>query len=249
MPESEYLPATEPLWFVSLQSLTGNGVFVCGSARTIALFAAVCRAVAFEGFDSVIKAFFCFVAGGCGLKVFISGGCKNGKSMHAQRIAIRMRKPETPLYYLATMIPADSEDDARIMRHRSEREGWGFITVETGHDFLSAVGNCDNSGTFLLDSVTALLAGEMFTPDGPVTDAYKKVAGDLMYIMSRIGDMVIVSDFIYSDAFLYDDLTDAFRYGLAYIDRQMARLCDLVLEVCGGICIAHKGGDLCHGFY
>lgn len=65
------------------------------------------------------------------MNIFISGGCKNGKSYHAQELARDMAvQGGLPLYYLATMIPHDDEDRARIRRHLSERDGWGFETVE-----------------------------------------------------------------------------------------------------------------------
>ena len=69
------------------------------------------------------------------MNIFISGGCKNGKSYHAQELARNMsREKSLPLYYLATMIPTDDEDRARIRRHLSEREGWGFDTIEQGRN-------------------------------------------------------------------------------------------------------------------
>jgi len=179
------------------------------------------------------------------LKVFISGGCKSGKSLYAQRLSQKMQKPGAPLYYLATMIPTDNEDDERIARHQKEREGCGFETVEVGCDITAAVKQCDKQGIFLLDSVTALLANEMFGPDGRVMpDAFIKVAAQLTEVLNSINDIVIVSDYIYSDAIVYDDLTEAYRRGLAYIDKQAARLCDVVLEFCGGNSIAHKGAEL-----
>jgi hypothetical protein len=55
---------------------------------------------------------------------------------------------------------------------------------------------------------------------------------------------VIVSDFIYSDAFLYDDFTEAYRRGLAFIDKKVAELSDVVIEVCAGNSIIHKGARL-----
>ena len=61
------------------------------------------------------------------MNVFISGGAKNGKSMFAQRAAKEMAEEKgARLYYVATMIPHDEEDEARIARHIREREGWGF---------------------------------------------------------------------------------------------------------------------------
>jgi len=189
------------------------------------------------------------------MRVFISGGSKSGKSSLAERLSQKMRKPHTPLYYLATMIPKDSEDEARILRHRQERESCGFETVESGRDILTVVGACDWNGVFLLDSVTALLANEMFGSalDNHVNPhACKKVADDLTKLISRASDTVIVSDYIYSDAFIYDELTELYRRGLAYIDRRMAMLCDVVLEACWDNYIIHKGDDIymefTHGF-
>jgi len=176
------------------------------------------------------------------VKIFISGGCKNGKSSLAEKLSAQIRKPCTPVYYLATMIPADSEDEARIIRHQRDREGCGFLTIEAGRDILPSIDKCDSNGTFLLDSSTALLANEMFTIGGKVEpDAYKKVAEDLIQLLSQVNDVVIVSDYIYSDAILYDELTESYRRGLAYIDKRMASACDVVIEVCGGTQIIHKG--------
>ena len=100
------------------------------------------------------------------MNVFISGGCKNGKSYYAQRLArSAAEEKDLPLYYLATMIPTDDEDQARIIRHLQEREGWGFDTIEWGLDICGCLKGRTVSGdvvspegVFLLDSVTALLS-------------------------------------------------------------------------------------------
>ena len=97
------------------------------------------------------------------MSTYISGGCKNGKSFYAQRVAMT---GGTPLYYVATMIPRDGEDLARIRRHRDERAGWDFETLECGRDILSCLDSADPKGSFLLDSVTALLSNEMFSAEG-----------------------------------------------------------------------------------
>jgi adenosylcobinamide kinase/adenosylcobinamide-phosphate guanylyltransferase len=179
------------------------------------------------------------------MKIFISGGSKSGKSRYAERIALKLRKNNMPVYYLATMIPVDDEDYARIERHRREREGHGFETIEAGRDFISATEKCDAGGTFLLDSVTALLANEMFDRDSNADlSAYKRVSSYLTDLLNRANNIVIVSDYIYSDAFLYDEVTEAYRRGLAYIDRQIARQSDVVLEINAGICTPHKGAEL-----
>ena len=176
------------------------------------------------------------------MRIFISGGCKNGKSSYAQDIAHKMRKPNTPLYYLATMIPTDKEDEDRITRHKKDREGYGFETIEIGRDIFAAMQKCDNRGTFLLDSTTALLANEMFPLEGSARpDAYKKVTADLLQLLDRINSIVIVSDYIYSDAMIYDEQTEAYRRALAHIDKKIAAACDTVIEACYGTFITHKG--------
>jgi len=179
------------------------------------------------------------------MSVYISGGCKNGKSFYAQRIAQAMG---TPLYYLATMIPHDDEDRARIKRHIAERDGWGFETIECGTDILSALDNADENGAFLLDSVTALLSNEMFTETGDFDpDSPKRVAEALLEFVRRAPNIVMVSDFIFSDAALYDSYVEAYREGLAYIDRTLAKECDHVIEVVNGTIIMHKGDVSCLG--
>ena len=187
------------------------------------------------------------------MKIFISGGSKSGKSFYAQKLAQKINKPGTPLYYIATMIPMDSEDESRVARHRLERDGWGFETVEAGHDIAASIDRCDKKGTFLLDSVTALLANEMFSYDNEKHefftdyDAYKKVAVDIIEVLNKLSDMIIVSDYIYNDAMIYDDVTEAYRRSLGYIDRQTARVCDVVLEFCCGSHIVHKGNEVFNG--
>ncbi len=172
------------------------------------------------------------------MSTYISGGCKNGKSYYAQRVA---KASGAPLYYVATMIPHDDEDLARIRRHREERAGWGFETLECGHDILECLENADPGGSFLLDSVTALLSNEMFPASGMDEVAPARIAEALEEFVRRAPNTVLVSDFIFSDAMLYDAWTEAYRRGLAYIDRRLAAACDNVIEVASGQFIVHKG--------
>ena len=183
------------------------------------------------------------------MNIFISGGCKNGKSYHAQELARSMaQESNLPLYYLATMIPRDEEDDARIRRHLSEREGWGFDTIEQGEHICEALRTktvsgepVDPNGVFLLDSVTALLSNEMFREDGTIDFAApKRLAEELTNFAQETGNTVFVSDYIYSDSFAFDDFTESYRQGLALLDRTLAKLCDQVVEVTYGFKYLYK---------
>jgi len=219
------------------------------------------------------------------MNILISGGAKNGKSYYAQKLAKQMAEnganrgkiKTVPLYYIATMVPRDEEDHARIRRHIAERAGWGFETLEWGKNLRRLLQNADATtrqrsdaavqyqdstvtqetgakcgaeietkcgadsgidprGVFLLDSVTALLSNEMFREDGTMDpSASERVAEDCTAFARATGNTVFVSDYIYADADRYDAMTEDYRRGLAWVDRQLAKVCDRVVEVSAGV--------------
>lgn len=174
--------------------------------------------------------------------IFITGGAKNGKSSLAQELAVQLSGGGKH-YYIATMIPVDDEDRERIRRHVADRDGMGFETVECGRNILSCLPRVDPQGSFLLDSATALLMNELFLPpDWRVDpDAGARVGDELVEFAGSVANIVIVSDYIYSDALRYDEVTETYRRGLASIDRKLAAASDVVLELAAGNIIVHKG--------
>jgi adenosylcobinamide kinase/adenosylcobinamide-phosphate guanylyltransferase len=176
--------------------------------------------------------------------VFISGGAKNGKTTLGQDMAVKL-SAGGPHYYVATMIPADDEDRERIRRHIEDRDGMGFETIEVGRGILSCLEKADSDATFLLDSVTALLLNELF-PD-PLScemdvEAAHKCAEQVAEFARSVKNAVIISDYIFSDAVRYDEVTETYRKCLADIDRKIAAISDTVIEVSAGNYIIHKGG-------
>lgn len=95
--------------------------------------------------------------------VLITGGAKNGKSSLAQNLAVKLAEGGKR-YYIATMIPSDQEDRDRIRRHIADRDGWASETVEQGRDIAKVLTKADPNGSFLLDSVTALLLNDFPGP-------------------------------------------------------------------------------------
>ena len=178
------------------------------------------------------------------MTVLIIGGAGSGKSALAERTAVRLAAGGERIY-LATMLPADAEDRARIARHRAARGGLGFHTVERGRDLAGLpAGALPPGSTLLLDSVTALLTNEMFPPGPdfrPDDTAPARCAAHLLALAARTRHAVYVSDDIFSDAAAYDDVTEGFRRGLALIHRSLAPAFDTVVEVCAGLPVLHKG--------
>lgn len=173
------------------------------------------------------------------MKILLLGGSKSGKSGLAQCLARNLAGTKA-LYYWATMEPTDAEDQARIRRHLRERAGWGFQTVEQGRDLPRALHTLDGGGTVLLDSVTALLANEMFGLEMDL-DAPKRVTRNLLQLGNSVANLVCVCDDLFRDAGRYDPMTEEYRRGLAQICRSLASEFDVTSEVLLGKPKAYRG--------
>lgn len=177
------------------------------------------------------------------MKVFISGGAKNGKSTLAQNLAVSLAGGGKH-YYVATMIPVDTEDEDRIRRHIADRDGLGFETLECGRNILSCLERADKNGTFLVDSATALLQNAIFPSEKNYEmdrNGAKACADDLVTFVQSVRHAVVVSDYIYSNGQTFDEGTMAYCRCLADLDRRLARVCDTVVEACAGQYIVYKG--------
>jgi len=87
--------------------------------------------------------------------LLVTGGARSGKSSYAQRRAEALAEPR---YYLATahLDAADPDMAARIARHRADRAGRGWTTIEVPDDLAAAI---PRDGVVLVDCVTLWLAG------------------------------------------------------------------------------------------
>lgn len=167
------------------------------------------------------------------------GGSKSGKSHLAQELC---RELGGAMVYWATMEPVDSEDRARIENHLRDREGWGFETLEAARDLPTAFDRLPNNATVLFDSATALLANEMFRPDGTMDkDAGERSARELFALSRSCRHLVCVCDDLWRDGQDYDSWTEEYRRQLAGICRTLAAEFDAVAEVVCGIPRFYKG--------
>ena len=178
--------------------------------------------------------------------VFICGGSKSGKSSLAQNISKALSK-DNPLYYVATMIPSDAEDKEKIRLHIEDRADMGFDTVECGTDIVTVLNTTDKNGTFMLDSVTAQLTNEMygnFMTLGADKSAGKRCTEQIKELAFSVENIVIVSDYIFTDANIYDEDTQFFIKSLAQIGNSIAQYADVVIEMNFGNATVHKGKDI-----
>ena len=181
------------------------------------------------------------------MTIFLSGGAKNGKSTLAQELAVKL-SGAGKRYYVATMIPTDEEDLARIRRHVADRDGLGFETIECSKNMLSCLDTADRDGTFLVDSATALLQNAMFPAEKNWQldlDGANRCADELIAFVKTVKNAESWKRrsirFASSDAQRYDETTELYRKSLAAIDRRLAAACDVVAEVAAGNPKLYKG--------
>ncbi|MBO5521039.1 MAG: bifunctional adenosylcobinamide kinase/adenosylcobinamide-phosphate guanylyltransferase [Eubacterium sp.] len=165
----------------------------------------------------------------------IIGGAGSGKSEYAEKLAVRLAN-ETggPPIYLATMVSGGKEADARIRKHRKNRAGRGFLTIERYADLdnLQLEARLDESGpTVLLEDLGNLLGNEIFLPEGKGPAA---VLSGIRHVYEQSANLVIVGNEVFSDGRQYDDETKKYLRELALIQRELAAEASLCAEiVCG----------------
>lgn len=195
----------------------------------------------------------------------VVGGAKSGKSMFAQDLAKYLnesfkidlkedldrsldrsldnsfKKKSGNLYYVATMNPYDLEDLKRIENHLKEREGYGFNTIEETIDMGKVSKLVQKNDTVLIDSVTSLVTNYMFQGKDFFKEVSENILSGILEIINVVDDIVIVSDYLFSDSIQYDCYTESFRKEIGIINRKLAEVADIVVECSYGNIIYHKG--------
>ena len=160
--------------------------------------------------------------------ILITGGVRNGKSSFGESLFTGGK-----LCYIATMYrnPKDEETTARIARHREQRAGRGFDTLERLTD-LAALPLAGYDGA-LLECLPNLLANEMFmTEDG--SNAENAAMAGLDALLAAVPKVVVITNDVFSDGIEYAKETMQYMDSLARLNNALASRADEVYElVCG----------------
>lgn len=189
--------------------------------------------------------------------VLVVGGAKSGKSMFAQNLSKLLNESlKNPingqldgeierevgkLYYVATMNPYDLEDLKRIENHLREREGYGFNTIEETLNMSKVSSLIKEEDTVLIDSITSLVTNYMFRGKEFYKDVSDDILSGILEIINNSKNVVIVSDYLFSDSIQYDCYTENFRKEIGVVNRKLAKIADTVVECSYGNIIYHKG--------
>ncbi len=167
--------------------------------------------------------------------ILVIGGSGSGKSEFAENLAAELKnKSKTEkIYYIATMKPYGDEGWKRVQKHRKQRRGKGFETVEcygTENRPLSP------NSVVLLECMSNLAANEVFD------EKNKNAADDILSFINGIDckALVIVTNEIFFDGILYGEETVGYIKILGEINQRLAKIANAVFEVVCGIPIKLK---------
>ena len=140
--------------------------------------------------------------------------------------------------YIATMYPFDEESHRRIARHRAMRAEKKFTTMERYIDLehLTIPAGAD----VLLECMSNLVANEIYQEGGAGENTVAAVLSGIRHLLEQAGNLVVVTNEVFSDGITYDPETEKYLEKLGAINGQMAQLADAVTEVVYGIPISHK---------
>lgn len=198
----------------------------------------------------------------------VYGGSASGKSSYAESFAMSLQG-DGRLLYIATMYPykwntteLDPETIQRIERHRAMRADKGFDTVECYRHVEHIMAK--RQDVLLLECMSNLLANEMYlepdSDDGGLAETMsevekagvgmsetlspvsKKIVQALVNLSTRVQDVVIVTNDVFSDGgnLIYDESTREYVKNLAEINCALAREAETVTEVVCGIPVIVK---------
>lgn len=177
----------------------------------------------------------------------ITGGSRGGKSRYALVLG---EKVSSERVFIATATAGDDDMRDRIRRHKAEREGRNWRTIEEPLLLHEAIRKSGDAGAIVIDCLTLWVSNLMQCGRGDrdgwekfnlermdksvrlALDAMKDVPGRLYVVTNEIG-MGIVPD---------NALARSFRDLLGYCNQRMAQVADEVLLMVSGIPVAIKGG-------
>lgn len=91
--------------------------------------------------------------------IFVTGGCRSGKSEFAERLALQSRET---VYYLATGVVTDEEMKERVLQHQQRRPA-DWHTIEEPYALEQAVAKLKpRQGLLLVDSLSGWMTNLMY---------------------------------------------------------------------------------------
>lgn len=167
----------------------------------------------------------------------ITGASASGKSAYAESQAAGTDKVK---YYVATMHrDGSAELCERIHKHRRQRDGYGFLTLERETDIGGIA--IEKDSVVLVECLSNLLANEIYRNNRTPLEAMEVIVLDVKKLSAKCERLIIVTNEVFSDGVEYDQQTAHYIEALAAINCRIAKCAGRVTEVVYGIPIEIKG--------
>ncbi len=179
--------------------------------------------------------------------VFITGGCRSGKSGYALSFSEKLAGPK---FYIATCNPCDEEMKARVKRHKNERDSVVWKTIEEPIDIFSAMKKVKSGGVALIDCVTLWVANMMNDlRDKNNEDIENEILSSVRRFLSELektdATVVIVSNEVGMGIAPANDVARLFRDTAGRVNQAFASSADDVYFMASGLpMILKKGGKV-----
>ncbi|BCJ96393.1 adenosylcobinamide kinase/adenosylcobinamide phosphate guanyltransferase [Anaerocolumna cellulosilytica] len=181
--------------------------------------------------------------------IVVTGGSGSGKSVYAENYSENFSTKM--LYYIATMMPYDTECLERIKRHQFQRKEKGFTTLECYKDLETV--NLEPNSTVLLECMSNLLANVMFSEDKIIANEAENsnknvkdcicdyILNGINHLIVHVENLIVVTNEVFSDNGSEYKETMEYIQALGEINQRLALKADRVYEVVCGIPVLLKG--------
>ena len=164
---------------------------------------------------------------------FFIGKSNTGKSERAEELV--MKTGLSNKLYIATRKVMDEEGERRVQKHRKQREGKGFETLEIPMKLTEGIGQIEDkeNTVILLECISNLVGNEMY--DNPLRagldeDTFaREIAEDIRLLAASASELIVVSS-VYD---MKDDYSEETLKYIRYLDRtneEIKHISDKVFE-------------------
>lgn len=202
--------------------------------------------------------------------IFISGGVRSGKSSLGEKLAVSLAG-ENRKIYLATARHYDEEITKRIKIHQQNRAGKDFLTIDKSWDIGEVAATLEAEDTIIVDCLGTLLANEMFgrpelsSESNEISESSKsstgtsfkvdnsemsspeligeKIHADFSLIHTKVANLIVVSNEVFTDGIQYAKLTEEYLENLAKLHIELAEASDAAIECLYSGYQCHKGQE------
>lgn len=166
----------------------------------------------------------------------VIGGCRSGKSAHAQLLA---EKSAPKRIYVATCVPRDPEMQERVRRHQKDRDA-SWSTIETPVDISGVIREHAESGTVLLVDCLTLWITNLLLDAGTVEAVEEQAAVLVNALAGAQGPVILVSNEVGQGIVPENRLARQFRDLAGHVNQVVAGCADQVIWMVAGIPVTIK---------